>query len=299
MAQFQDAASRPYPHPSFRHRSVLHRALFLTVIALLSGIRTAQAQDGRAILLKTLKMYQAFQSYQGQANVDTLMIDLNGQTIKHIGSSTFMKLQRPNKIYLFFQTPIGSRSIYSDGTNFSVYDPSPNQYLTVPTAADMSGLLRLLLTKADVAAGLDPLYFLTETSLPKELTNIKVKSSTTTYNGHPVYVITGVTNANPIVIKNGNTTTTIPTSYWTWWIDRNSSLLYKVETSTPNIIKPVSFGSGASRVIKNIKGTLLVRHTVSELKPDANLKPEEFTFVQPKNATRKISPQDVLDKKGK
>ena len=86
--------------------------------------------------------------------------------------------------------------------------------------------------------------FLTEKNLPKELTNVKVKS-TATYNGHPVYIITGTTNATPVVIKTGNTMTTIPTSYWTWWIDRTSSLLYKIETMTPNIVKPVSFGTGS------------------------------------------------------
>jgi outer membrane lipoprotein-sorting protein len=298
MAHFQDTASRPHPHPSFRNGRLLQRTLILGVVLLLSGLGTAKAQDGRTILLKTLKMYQSFQSYQGQANVDTLMIDENGTTIKHIGSSTVMKLQRPNKIYIFFQTPIGSRSIYSDGANFSVYDPTPNRYLTVPTARDMDGLLQLLLARADVAAGLDPLYFLTEKNLPKELSDVKVKTSTT-YNGHPVYIITGTTNATPVVIKSGKTTTTIPTSYWTWWIDRTSSLLYKVETTTPHIIKPVSFGSGTSRVVKNIKGTLVLRHTVSELKPDANLQPNEFVFVQPKTAVRKVTAQDILTNKGK
>ena len=97
---------------SFGSAAPLRLTLLLAVLALLAGIRTAQAQDGRAILLKTLQVYQSFNSYSGQANVDTMMIAPNGQTIKHIGSSSVMKLQRPNKIYLFFQTPIGSRSIY-------------------------------------------------------------------------------------------------------------------------------------------------------------------------------------------
>lgn len=296
MAHFQDTVARPHSHFLFRNARPLRLTLLLAVAALYTAAGTAQAQDGRAILLKTLKMYQSLNSYSGQANVDTLMIDTNGTTVKHIGSSSVMKLQRPNKIYLFFQTPIGSRSIYSDGANFSVYDATPNQYLTVPTARDMPGLLQLLLTRADVAAGLDPLYFLTEKTLPKELADVKVKASTT-YNGHPVYIVTGTTNTTPLVIKSGRTTTTIPTSYWSWWIDRNSALLYKIETKTPNIVKPVSFGNGTQRVVKNIKGTLLLRHTVSELKPDANLKPDEFVFAQPKSATRKQSFQELL--KGK
>jgi outer membrane lipoprotein-sorting protein len=298
MAHFQDTAACPYPHPRFRSGRPLRLTLCFTLVALLTGIRPAQAQDGRPILLKALKFYQTLNSYSGQSNVDTMMIAPNGQTIKHIGSSSAMKLQRPNKIYLFFQTPIGSRSIYSDGVNFSVYDATPNQYLTIPTAVDMTGLLKILLERADVAAGLDPLYFLTKASLPKELTNVKIKS-TTVYNGHPVYLITGTTNATPVVIRTSKTITTIPPSYWTWWIDRNSSLLYKIETITPNVVKPVSFGTGVARTIKNIKGTLLIRHTVSQLKPDTNLRPDEFVFIRPKTAVEKKRLQDVLPQGGK
>ncbi|MCW3054982.1 MAG: putative periplasmic protein [Chthonomonadales bacterium] len=300
MAHFQDTTARPHSYLLCRDGKLLVRALLLSMIALLSGIGAVQAQetDGRALLLKTLTLYQKFNSYSGQANVDTIMVDSTGQTIKHIGSSSVMKLQRPNKIYIFFQTPIGSRSIYSDGANFSVFDPTPNQYLTVPTAPNTEGLLQLLLTRADVAAGLDPLYFLTQKTLPAELVNVKIKASTT-FNGHQVYVITGTTNVKPVVMKSGNTITTIPTSYWTWWIDRTSSLLYKVETRTPNIIKPVSFGNGATRTVKNVKGTLIMRHTVTEVKPDANLKADEFVFNKPKTATAKVTAQDLLNKKGK
>ncbi len=293
MAHFQDIDVCPYSPFPLRSTRPLKLTLLFAVLALLSGIRTAQAQDGRAILLKTLKMYQSLTSYSGEANVDTLMVDDKGQTVKHIGSSSVMKFQRPNKIYIFFQTPIGSRRIYSDGANFSVYDPTPNQYLTQPTAPDTDGLLKMLLAKADVAAGLDPLFFLTEKALPKELVDVKVKASTT-YNGHPVYIITGTTNVVPIVTKTGNTVTTIPTSHWSWWIDRTSALLYKIETVTPNIVKPVSFGTGPARVVKYIKGTLILRHTVSELKPDANVQPKEFVFDRPKTAILKRTAADVL-----
>ena len=298
MAPFQDTASCTNPHPLFRADKPLRSTLVLTLFALLLGTQKAQAQDGRTVLMKTAQTYQQFTSYSGQANVDTMMMDAKGVAIKHIGSSSVMKLVKPNKIYIFFQTPIGSRSIYSDGTNFSVYDATPNQYLTIPAPTTLNGLLKTLLTRADVAAQLDPLYFLTQAALPKDLSNLKIKTSTT-YNGHPVYVVTGTTNATPIVVKKGNTTTTIPTSYWTWWIDRSNSLLYKIETSTPNIVKPVSFGTGVTREVRNIKGTLLVRHTVTDLKPDANINQQEFVFAQPKTATRKQTIQDVLKPNGK
>ena len=74
MAHCQANASRP---SSFR---LLGKGRFLSLTSLLimmgsiSGIRTAQAEDGRAILLKAIHLYHTFHSYKGQANVDTLMI---------------------------------------------------------------------------------------------------------------------------------------------------------------------------------------------------------------------------------
>jgi outer membrane lipoprotein-sorting protein len=298
MTSIQDSCSRPYSCFQPRATGLSLRIFCLAVFVLLAGSGAAQAQDGQAILLKTLKLYQSLHSYAGQANVDTMMITPEGQTVKHIGSSTVMKLLKPNKIYLFFQTPIGSRSIYCDGTNFTVYDGTPNQYLTVPAPTDTDGLLNVLLSRADVAAGLDPLFFLTRKSLPKELSDVKVKGSTT-FNGHPCYIVTGTTNAKPVVIKSGNTITTIPSSYWAWWIDRTSFLLYKVETRTPNIVKPVSFGTGPQHTVRNVKGTLMLRHTVSEIKPDTNLQAGDFVFKPPMRAVRRQSVQDILDKKGK
>ena len=298
MAHFQELTPRPHSHPRFRAGMSLRLTLVLTLLALVMETVTAQAQDGRAILLKTLQVYQQFVSYSGSANVDTMMLDSTGKAIKHIGSSSVMKLVKPNKIYIFFQTPIGSRKIYSDGVNFSVYDATPNQYITIPGPTTMNGLLQTLLTRADVAAQLDPLYFLTQKKLPPTLTNIKVKSSAM-YNGHPVYIVTGTTDPVPIVIKKGKSVTIIQTSYWTWWIDRSTSLLYKIETKTPNIIKPVSFGTGTARYTKDIRGTLLVRHTVSDLKPDANVSAEEFAFTQPKASTRKQTVADIIGNKGK
>ncbi len=322
MNQLQGCLTRPYSSNFHRSGARLCRTLLLACAVLLTGGTVAQAQNpkaaghtksdkqppvqavvtqpqsGTAILLKTIQSYQSLNSYVGQANVDTLMLNTTGQTVKHIGSSSVMKLQRPNKLSLFFQTPIGSRRIYSDGKDFTVYDATPNQYMSVPTAGNVTGLLKLLLTNADVAAGLDPLFFLSQTALPRELTGIKLKGPGT-YNGHPVYIVTGVTNATPVVVKNAKGTMTIPTSYWTWWIDRSSYLLYKVETMTPNIVKPVSFGSGASRTVQNIKGTLVLRHTITELKPDADIPAEEFVFKPLPNTTRRQTTQEVLNKKGK
>lgn len=289
MAHFQATASRSQPHLPFQNCRPL-RLILLTCVALLSGSRTAQAQDGRAILLKAMHFYHSFHSYMGQANLDTLMLAQNGQTVKHIGSSTALEFQRPNKIYIFLQNPLGSRAIYGDGTHFSVYEATPDQYLTVPMTGKQQDLLTLLRVHGNVVAGFDTLFFLMQTSLPNTLTHIQLQGPSS-YNGHPVYVVTGMTNATPAGSKSGAAT---PASYWTWWIDRSSYLLYKVETKTPNVVKPVSFGAGQQTVIKNIKGTVVMRYTVSGIKPDANLAASDFVFTPPKTAMRRRTVQEVL-----
>jgi outer membrane lipoprotein-sorting protein len=297
MAHCRETAARPCLHstyPLFRVGRLLRLTLFVASVALFSAFQPAQAQDGRAILLKTMHFYQSLQSYAGRANVDTLMYGQNGQTIKHIGSATYMKMQRPNKIYIFLQNPNGSRTIYGDGTNFSVYEGTPNQYLTLPMNDKRKSLLQWLQVNAQVVAGFDALFFLLKPNLPGDLTNIKLKG-TSNYNGHAVYIVTGTLNNAPTAVK-GNSGG--QASYWTWWIDRNSSLLYKVESTTPNVVKPVSFGTGLQATVKDVKGTIVVRYTVSEIKPDANLSASDFAFTPPRSATRKLTIDEVLKKGG-
>ncbi|MCW3053766.1 MAG: putative periplasmic protein [Chthonomonadales bacterium] len=267
--------------------------LMLTAATLLSGIRTAQAEDGKAILLKAIHLYHTFHSYKGQANVDTLLVGTDGKVVKHVGSSSTMKFQRPNKISLFIQNPAGSRAVYGDGANFSVFEAGTNQYSTVPMSGKEPEMITLLRTQGGVVAGFDALFLLTETGLPKNLSSIQYKG-TSTCNGHPVFVVTGTTSATPELSGGGKTSMPGATTMWTWWIDRQSYLLYKVENKTSNVVKPVSFGSGINAVVKDVKGTVIMRYIVSELKPDANLAPSEFAFTPPASALRKRTLQEIL-----
>jgi outer membrane lipoprotein-sorting protein len=286
MPHFQGVVSRSYPCFRFRNSFLRRSTLLLTLMTLLMGSRMAQAQDGRSILLKTLHYYHSLHSYSGRANVDTLMYSESGQTVKHIGSSSILEMQRPNKLYIFLQSPDGSRSIYSDGTTFNVYETSPDQYITVPLKGKQIDFLHLLRVHSNVVASFDSLYFLLQASLPQELTDIRLKGPSTC-NGHPVYVVTGTTT----VTRNGKA---LLPAYWTWWIDRRSSLLYRVETTTPNIVQEVVLGTEQKPVLKNVKGTLLVRYTVTELKPDVNLASSDFVFTPPKTASRRRTIQELL-----
>lgn len=286
MPHFYGAASPQYPYPVMRSGRLLRPILILTLLALMAGSRTAQAQDGRSILLKTLHYYHSLHSYVGRANIDTLMFAQNGETLKHIGACSILEMQRPSKLYVSLQSPDGSRSIYSDGTTFSVYEASPDLYTTVPMAGKQTDILQMMRVYAGVSADFDALFFLVQTSLPKDLSDIQLKG-TSTCNGHPVFVVTGTTHVA------GSGKTLLP-AYWSWFIDRSSFLLYRVETKTPNIVKSVMLGTELKPFVRDVKGTLLIRYTVSELKPDANISSSDFVFTPPKTASPRRTLQEFL-----
>ncbi|MCW3053365.1 MAG: putative periplasmic protein [Chthonomonadales bacterium] len=267
MAHFQDTV---LPNPTRFERS-LHLSALLTLLLLLAGGGTAQAQDGRTILLKTRKAYQALNSYSGEAAVALTIRTQQGGAFTGKSSST-MSFQRPNKIHILVASTHSSRNIYSDGTTMSSYDLATNQYHTVPMAGKQGDLLALL-AREDVTSNLDPLYFLCGKSLPQDLTNIQRKEAAAYLGDHPVYIITGT-----IRTPTGKSSSTIhlgPTSSWTWWIDRQSFLIYQVETTTPN------------STVGNFNGVLTIRHSVVKLQSNPVIPASEFDFTPPPNAARK------------
>jgi len=269
MAHFQYTVSLP----SSRLDRSLRLPALLTLLLLLTGIGKAQAQDGRAILLKTLKAYQALHSYSGEATVAMTIVPPKGTAFTG-RSSSFMAFQRPNKIHLRLASTHSSRNIYSDGTTLSVYDVATNQYHTVPVAGKQADLVPLLAAEG-VSSNLDPLFFLFAKILPQELTNVHLKSSTEYFGGHPVYVVTGTTITPAGKSKSSPTITLGPTSSWAWWIDRQSFLVYRVETVTPN------------SAVRYFRGNLVVRHSVLKLQANPVLPASEFVFTPPPNSVGK------------
>jgi hypothetical protein len=277
------------------HRKVLALSLLLIGGLVATTIRTAHAQqDGIALLSKVMSAYQKLSSYAGEANVDTILLGPKGEIIKQVGSSSVMKYVKPNKLRLNFSTSAGTRTIWSDGTTLWVYDGMPNLYTVGPSAPTLTAMLPLLLVRADVAAGMDPLFFLSQNTMPTELINVKLKG-TGVFNGHQVYIVTGVTNIKPKVIRMlDGRQLTVPTSYWTWWIDRRTFLLHKIETATPHVTKQLMVKVGNREVPRTIVGTMLLRHTVSSSKPNTPLAPNEFVFRAPPSSMEKKAIPDFL-----
>jgi len=264
-------AFSPFYVPFSRPRRGL--TALLTMIGLLTGVGTAQAQDARAILLKTLKAYQALNTYSGEATVAMTIRPQQGTAFTGKSSSA-MTFQRPNKIHIRLASTHSSRNIYSDGANLSVYEVATNQYHTVPMASRQGDLLALLAGEG-VNSNLDPLYFLVGKGLPQDLTNIQLKEAAAYLGGQPVYIITGTTHTPANKSKSSPTITLGATSSWTWWIDRRSFLIYQVETRTPN------------SVVRFFKGTLTIRHSVVKVQSNPVIPASEFVFTPPPNAVRK------------
>ncbi len=282
----------------------------LLAAALLCGSRLpagAQTQNPRALLQKVMAAYQNLNSYDGTASVEASLL-YQGKLVRTAANRVEMKYKRPNRLLLRFVNPTDSRTIVSDGTNFYVYSSALHQYSRGPTAPNLVRMLLLLRFRANVLAQLDPLYFLAFNKLPDELTNLTFQGSST-YNNKPVFVVSGVTRAHPIPIvdkkgrplvdKTGHKVVLkSDTQYWTWWINRQTYLLEKVEASDPSLKVAGVARQGKKLVRRAVPMTQRERHVVLSATLNPALADNVFAFTPPPGAVERESTQDII-KNGK
>ena len=258
-------------------------ALWLGLPLAISGM--AQAQDARAILQKTQKTYQSLSSYSGRAAV-TSQIIYKGYVLKDDEFTVAFRCRRPNRLWLDMATPTGSRVVYNDTEHFTVFDVSANTFSRGVPALDLRRALGQLITQAGVFAYLDPLYFLGQDRLPAELGGVTLKGATD-WNGHPVFVVTGVTKIAEHILNNRlGQTLVVPaeTRRWTWWIDRQSFLLRQIESRAENIKVHVPTRKNGKVTQTTILTSSFTRHIVAEATLNPALQDSEFFFVKPAGA---------------
>lgn len=254
-----------------------------TLVEAQGGAHTAAPMtDGREILQKSFSTYQQMTGYSGRSNTDSILMDVNGHELKQIGTAVEMKYKRPNKLRLDFVTPIGSRVVWSNAKGLGLYDPSTQKYSIVPTAPNLESMLPLLFKEASISAAFDPLYGLSRGKLPAQLVHINLKAQST-YNGHPVYVVTGDLQGKRV-------------GEWTWWIDQRTFLLYKIEQITRNIEQTVISTRNGQKVTSKRKVNLVLRIVVTEARPNADISDGDFDFKPPAGATIRITPPDTGNK---
>lgn len=294
--------------PAFRvlQRSDRRRrqfALLWGVVWSVLALSGAGAQDGKSVLLKTMKAYQSLDSYDGAATVDIKILGRQGQlqnrALQAQSLYAIVKFKKPNRLMLHMTTPSGTRKVYCDGKDFYVLDVLNNQYTRDPAPQDTRGMSELLLRRAGIIAALDPLFFLMATSLPGELSNLKV-SGADKINGRDVIKVTGTTRVarQERALPDGRKIVLPAVSRtWTWWIDRQNSMVLRVESRDDNFTFSVPRRQGNQVVVQRIPAVSITRHSVASVKPNGVSDDSVFQFQKPARATERKALQELL--KGK
>ncbi len=264
----------------------------LTGILLFSGAAPTRAQDGIALMQKMVAAYAHLTSYEGHSNVD-LTLTSNKRIVSAHSSSTQLQIQRPNKLMLVVYSSTGTRSVYSDGTNLTIYDALPNHYAVGPTAPTLAKLLPLLADRAKISAQFDPLYFLCENRLPTTVTGIKAAGSANV-NGRDSLIVTGVVRARASTSSLAPGMMIAGITHWTWYIDKQTYLLNKVEMRSDTVNLPVTERQGGKQVKGTIPVVLVLRHNVSSFNIAPQLDAGTFTFKAPAGATEQKSAEQIL-----
>lgn len=251
----------------------------------------AQAQDAKALLDKTLKAYHDLNSYSGKLSTDVNVVAAkNSKALSAV--SAFLQYKRPNKIVLNVSSRSSDTSVYSDGGKMIVYLDNFKKYSTGSTAPNMAAMLPLLRERAGIDSMLDPLYFLSVTSLPAQFTNLKIQGSGTV-NGRPVSIVSGAWTGEVPAYAAGNVFMR-KGARWTLWIDKANFLLQKIEASVPGMLQqPVKQKDG--KVVKaRLAVTLMMRASVIDPKPNPPMDDKTFVFTPSSGVTEQKSVKDLL-----
>ena len=282
LSSFPRTLRNPIFNPCSRQIFACRIAVLLCLLFLCGR---AGAQDAKAILQKTQKAYQTLTSYAGRAAVTSQVI-YKGRMLKEENFTVTFRCRRPNRLMLDMSTPTGSRDVYNGVEHFTVYDVSQNVFSHFPAAPDLRRALSLLVTKADVFAFLDPLYFIGQDRLPPELGSLQFKGAAD-WNGHPVYIVTGVTKIAEHILNNRiGQTLVVPaeTRRWTWWIDRQNFLIRQIESRADNIKVHAATRKNGKIVQTTLLTTSFTRHIVAEAQINPALNDSDFFFIKPEGS---------------
>lgn len=247
----------------------------------------AGAEDGRALLQKTMAAYQAMQGYEGRANLSIQTMQ-NGKPVEREELSVAIAFKRPNRLKIQGASKKGSLLVVADGKELLTFDGATSYFTRDPVAPTLASMLPQLQVRAGVSAALDPLYFLAKDRLPKDLSAVRVQKKTT-YNGRPATILTGVTQtkAQQVPIAGRKKPLVIPgsTLYWTWWIDSESSLLQRIEMRTPAAPVTIKVPQGNRLVARTVKRSVYARQIIVQAVPNAAPTDSSFAIQIPAGAT--------------
>lgn len=271
----------------------MRRLAGMVVIGWVCVIGTgAQAQDAKALLDKTLKAYHDLNSYSGKLSTDVNVVAAkNSKALSAV--SSFLQYKRPNKMMLNVSSRSSDISVYSDGGKMIVYLDNFKKYSTGPTAPNMTAMLPLLRDRAGIDSMLDPLYFLSVTSLPTQFANLKMQGSATV-NGRPVSIVSGAWAGNPPA-SDAKNVFMHKGARWTLFIDKASYLLQKVEAQIGGVIQQPVKQKDGKVVQARLAVTLMMRASVIDPRPNAPMDDKTFVFTPSSGVTEQKSVKDLLN----
>ena len=261
-------------HSSPRSAPVRFALQMASLISLMAA-GAAHAQDAKTILNNMVGAYRMLPGYQGRATV-TDRHSVNGGGVLAESSFTYALLyQKPNMLKIEFTMPSGGRQVYYDGTTLTLYQSQLQTYssASIP-AADLRQLAPALL-KFQVSSKLDVLYFLSGYDMPPTLSGFERRPDQTR-NGRPVYVVTAKERTvNPKVAYG-----------WTWFIDKQSNLLARIEARLSKIPQAVRVRQGKKSVVKQITIDRLLYHNILEPQTNTKIDNRLFRFTPPAGSTK-------------
>lgn len=273
--------------PSFRHSSsfkTLLSGIFyaLTGMIGLFAALPSQAQDAKSIMQKMISTYQGMSSYEGSANADEQRRTSDDKILMEAAVSVKLFFKRPNKVKLDFSIPTGGQTVYSDGARITAYAEKPNSYSSVDSAPTAQKMV-VQLQRVRVQSAFDTLYFLCIGQLPPTMTNLTLKGAETV-NGRPSYVVEAKMHIPSRVFtgpKGQQIKMAEENSIWKWWIDKETSLLKRIEARVPNVPQTVYVVEKKKRVQKVIHITVYRHQTILDPKVNPPLDDKLFVFTPP------------------
>jgi outer membrane lipoprotein-sorting protein len=212
-----------------------------------------------------ISAYHGLRTYQGKANASMRAVLPTGASIAEEGFTTSLLYQKPNRLRIDFTMPVGGRSVYCDGTTLTYYQNRTQTYSTVPVTVHSLKDVLAELAKLKIASHFDTLYFLAGNDLPATVTGLQ-RGPDDMRNGRPVYVVKGQE-------RTGAATVT-----WTWTIDKQTSLLAKVEGRTESTPVSVRVRQGATKGRRTLRVSTVLAQIIVDPQQNSAIDPREFVF---------------------
>lgn len=208
---------------------------------------------------------------------------VQGKPVNSASARVFTRFRRPNWLYLDITDSRGERTVYCDGKDVTLYDKRANTYRRLgPAPGTLDELMPLLQSQAGITAQLDPLYFLGHDSLPAVLLDLQVSGSDVV-ESHRVTRVTGITPAQDTGLKTKTgVAVVVPASRWVWWIDRQTHLLWRIDTTAVARVRRID--SGPEKSAQRLVADTDLRHDILTVQTNIPLGDAEFTFHPPVGA---------------